>query len=414
MTRIDKTSAIFLQVLSAVAVFAWTNAQSSDSLGANDTSIMVVNSTEDIQFILPPPSTDILNILALPVGQGDCTFIQCPNGNVIVKDCGSSGGLRLTPAQIQNHFGPSIGRAVAIMITHPDRDHFNYLYQIQWDIQSIQAVIIGGTLQDYARFPDIHNWLVSFDTMGRLHTVNNGQPCIGTCTVPTGTSFCDNANIRFDILAANVGPSSNERSIVMKVSVSNGWSALLPGDMEGRAATAIATDPQVRPQLRSTVYKMAHHGASRLANQPDWLRPIQPRTAFASSGYNFGSCRHPRCETIRRIEALQSIAMGVSAHPFYCGNSGAPPTKYPQFTQSMYETTPCPDVLCILTYPSTGEVPPPNCRQVLQLPLENVRDDECPSDDEDEDFMNGKGSATMASYASLLTMAMLYCIFILF
>ena len=412
MAQIYKTSAIFLQVLSAVAVFAWTNAQSG-SLGANDTSILVVNSTEDIQFTLPPPSAGLVRVIALPVGQGDSIIIQCPNGNLVVIDCGSSGGLRLTPAQIQSIFGSSIGRVVAIVITHSDKDHFNYLYQIQWELPNVQTVIIGGTLQDYAPNPNIHNWLMNFDTMGRLHTVNNGQSCIGTtCTVPLGTSFCSDPNIRFDILAANIGPTPNEKSIVMKVSVSNGWSALLPGDMEGNAATTIATNPQVGPQLRSTVYKMAHHGASRLANQPNWLQPIQPSTAFASSAYNFGSCRHPRCETIRRIEALQSIATGVMAHPFYCGNSGAPPTKDNQFTQSMYDTTPCPDVLCILTYPSTGEVPP-NCWQVSQLPLENVRDDECPSDDEDEEFMNGKGSATMASYASLLTMAMLYCIFML-
>ena len=161
---------------------------------------------------------------------------------------------------------------------------------------------------------------------------------------------------------------------------------------------------------------MAHHGASTKANKEVWLQPIQPHTAFASSYYNFGLCRHPRCETIGLLEDLKSIATGVSAHPLYCGNSGtgAPPTKYPQYTLSMYETTPCNKVLCILTFLSTGEEVPPDCWQVSQLPLENVRDDECPSDDEDEEFMNGKGSATTAGCASLLTMAMLYCVFIHF
>ena len=412
MARIDKTSVIFLQVLSAVAVFSWTDAQSSGSLGANESFTLVVNSTEDFQFTLPSPSDDTMILAAIPVGQGDCTYILCPSGNsIVVVDCGSSGGLGVSPPFLDG-LASSTGGGVTIVITHPDRDSFNYLYQIQWAPQTIRAVIIGGTLQDYTKFPNISTWLMNWHEKGRLYMVNNGQPCIGNCTVPIDTSFCDDANIRFDILAANIGPSSNEKSIVMKVSVSNGWSALLSGDMEGRAATAIATDPQVGPQLRSTVYKMAHHGASRLANQPDWLQPIQPSTAFASSAYNFGSCRHPRCETIRRIQALQSIAT-VSAHPFYCGNSGAQPTKYLLITLSMYETTPCPDVACLLQYYPTGEVES-FCNQVLQLPPKDVRDDECPSDDEDEEFMNGKGSATMASYASILTTAMLYCIFILF
>lgn len=48
--------------------------------------------------ILPPDPT-YLQIYALPVGQGDCTIIQCPgSGAIIVLDCGSCGGNN------RNHF----------------------------------------------------------------------------------------------------------------------------------------------------------------------------------------------------------------------------------------------------------------------------------------------------------------------
>ena len=37
-----------------------------------------------------------LSVYGLPVGQGDCTVIKCPNGNIVVMDFGSPGGKGLT------------------------------------------------------------------------------------------------------------------------------------------------------------------------------------------------------------------------------------------------------------------------------------------------------------------------------
>ena len=229
-----------------------------------------------------------------------------------------------------------------------------------------------------------------------------------------GIQFCNNQSIQFDILAANIRQESNQKSIVMKVSVNNGWSALLPGDMEGPAASEIANNIGLR--LQSTVYKIAHHGASRLANRPDWLEKIQPRTAFASSGYDYGRCHHPRCETIGRLATLNTITQGVQPHQFYCGNRNVdnrrvPPSTSNQFTMSMYETTPAQNVMCLIKYSSLGDFNN-NCLIVQQLPIEEVGDDEslgdndecpsndeeneCPSDHENDLFMNGKGSTNMA------------------
>ena len=57
-----------------------------------------VDGAQDVNVRLPPPTVD-LQTYAIPVGQGDCTVIQCPNGNTVVLDCGSSGGNRVTPGQ---------------------------------------------------------------------------------------------------------------------------------------------------------------------------------------------------------------------------------------------------------------------------------------------------------------------------
>ena len=365
-----------------------------------------MNRTEDISIALPPPTAD-LQFYALPVGQGDCTIIQCPNGNTVVLDCGSSGGNRMTPNQVENFLGTQINQVVAIIITHPDRDHFNYLYQIDWNDTSINQVIIGGTLQNYDRpssqFMMIYNWLLNFNNMGKLYTVSNGQSCIGNCAVTLGTNFCDNQNIQFNILAANVGSTSNQKSIVMK-SVVGQFSMLLPGDMEGTAANTIATT--LGQQLQSVVYKIAHHGASTIANSPTWLAPIQPRSAFASSAYNFGNCRHPRCLTIQRILNSQTIIQTTLSHDFYCGNGpGVNPTQYNDYNESIFETSPTLNSICLVTYLSSlqGSY---NCFQLFQV-SDGVGDDECPQPEDLEEEEGGNGARIPVVASSLIAIVTL-------
>lgn len=366
------------------------------------TSSEIINRTEDIAFTIPSPAGN-LQVYALPVGQGDCTIIQCPTGQIIVVDCGSSGGNRLTSQQIQLFLGNRIGDVVAIIVSHPDRDHFNYLYSINWQTTSIRSVIIGGTIQDYNRsnqeFMMMFNWLMNFNNTGKLQTISNGQQCIGNCIVAGGTNFCSNLNIPFNILAANVGPTSNQKSIVMKVSL-GAFSLLLPGDIEGPAATAIAGNPAVLQQLHSVVYKMAHHGASASANQPAWLAPILPQVAFASSAYNFGNCRHPRCITISRLLNLGTIVPS-QPHTFYCGNTGAP-TQLNAFCRHMYETSPRPNMICMLGYTSTGQFDQ-QCYQMLEK-SDGVEDDECP---QEEDIEDGGASTIIVGPMVIITLLFL-------
>lgn len=202
-----------------------------------------------------PAPTASLQVFALPVGQGDCSVIQCPNGNIIVFDCGSNGGFGMSPDRIENWLGTSINHVVAILISHPNTDHFNYLPDIEWNSTSIRAVIIGGTEQSYRmRGPDIRDWIDEWSDEGKLFTIGTAQSspssCIGNCVVNTSTNFCDDSTFQFNMLAANNGTvrTSNEQSIVMKMIV-GGWSMLLSGDMEGQASLNIAS--QLSAQLAS-------------------------------------------------------------------------------------------------------------------------------------------------------------------
>ena len=367
-----------------------------------------------------PAPTASLQVFALPVGQGDCTVIQCPNGNIIVFDCGSSGGpVRMLNQGIEKWLGTSINRVVAILISHPNADHFNYLPYIGWNPMSIGAVIIGGTVQSYEmRGQAIGDWINKWSNAGKLFTIGakHSKPpssCIGNCDVSTGTNFCSDSNIQFNILAANNGTAStsNELSIVMKMVVGE-WSMLLSGDMEGTASLKIAN--LLGSKLQSVVYKMSHHGASSKANMDGWLGPIKPQFAFASSGYNYGKCKHPTCETKARLLELKTITK-AKPHQFYCGNppSGSP-TPDNDFPYNMLQTSPNNTHICLLTYVSTTSVLPnsncfiPSSTFDYQVTGDDDFDEEC-----DDGSLSGGGVLSTTTSLFVLTTAVVLFSFVL-
>ena len=386
----------------------------------------VAQSFGNISDFAAPSSAGILplQVYAVPVGQGDCTIIQCPNGNIVVFDCGSSGGNRLTANETASWLGNAIDRVVAILISHPDRDHYNYLPKIQWDTIGIRAVIIGGTSSRAYRLEHMASWLKMWNSTNKLYTIGTSQssprsPCIGNCFVNTDMDFCNDQNIQFNILAANVGSTSNQQSIVMKITVGQSWSMLLSGDMEGSASSTIAR--QLGSGLQSVVYKMSHHGASTSANMIGWLNPIQPRSAFASSDYNFGGCKQPRCVTRDRLRNLNTI-ITTTPHLFYCGNApGINPTIDNNYQYSMFQTSPAADIICLLIYVSSNVEPQSSCEQRIASKFQRLADDDSTfdgdrDDDEDTDAVASTVGGTLSTAASsiVLTVAtLLLCSIIL-
>ena len=95
-----------------------------------------------------PPANDNLNIYALPVGQGDCTVIQCPRtgtgngkGAVTIIDAGT----------FKDHFDPKAfgnylkgARIKYVILTHPHKDHYSLIDLIPYlmDIQKNYKYII--------------------------------------------------------------------------------------------------------------------------------------------------------------------------------------------------------------------------------------------------------------------------------
>ena len=87
-------------------------------------------------------NNEVLNILTLPVGQGDSTIIKCPKSNIfIIIDMGSSKGAGFVDlkgtqnllkgeeysTQVLNFIKDNNGQIKEIFLTHPHRDHLSFM-----------------------------------------------------------------------------------------------------------------------------------------------------------------------------------------------------------------------------------------------------------------------------------------------
>ena len=370
-------------------------------------NLTTVDRVEDATFSAIPPVSGNLEIYALPIGQGDCTIIQCPSGSLVVLDCGSSSanGPQFSALQVRNYLGSRINDVSTIIITHPDRDHYNYLFQIGFNVASIQNVIIGANLSSYVGTHQdnlrIVAWLANFQRMMKLQLVSGGNGCIGNCVVNSGTNFCNNANIQFTILAANVGNTPNE--LWWESAIFNSllccletWKDQLPLWLQHIWVSRCS---------RLCTRYIAHHGASRLANKQDWLAPIQPTMAFASSAYNFGNCRHPHCDAICNLMPLGLTTINSDAslsHAFYCGNNPGNPIQRNDYPYSIYQTTPAANIMCLLTYTSALHFSH-TCYQVQEVSVStSVGDDECPQEIEKSCTIEEQSSGTQNMIVSIV------------
>ena len=147
-------------------------------------------------------------------------------------------------------------------------------------------------------------------------------------------------NVKFMILGANLGGSTNSQSAVIKMEYYT-YSILLPGDFETEKAQQDLVDCyKGTNELKAFIYKMAHHGASNLANDAPFVAAIQPQIAFTSQAYPETRNAHPRCDAINVLIDNGNI-MRVNPQtnsPFACGAAANEPRVYNEWDRAIYAT----------------------------------------------------------------------------
>ena len=113
-----------------------------------------------------PTLEGTLEMTVLNVGQGDCIFLQFPDGQTMVMDAGSEFGSSNTYDKLADHLDVRGIQALDYMfITHSDYDHIRYVQDILEEYE-VKAIYIPRVAEDMSATLFDRN--VSFCLVARL------------------------------------------------------------------------------------------------------------------------------------------------------------------------------------------------------------------------------------------------------
>ncbi|HVT10718.1 MAG TPA: MBL fold metallo-hydrolase [Fimbriimonadaceae bacterium] len=271
----------------------------------------------------------------LDVGQGDGTFIICPEGECILVDLGSkkNGDIAGSDAvtflvdtlnDIQIKRGLSNPTIDLMVLTHGDGDHYNLIPQLlnsfDDDPLDVYLLAIGGPKSDYGDAnSEIREFINTQDANDAL--VDLGDNVRDAANHPRYTYSTDLVQVY--ILSANYpqknGGSKNAKSVVLMI-VYQGRKIILTGDAEAPTEGEILLHYNAA-FLQCDALKLGHHG-SKNGTSANWLAALQPKMAFASSDMKWA---HPYCEVIKRVSDTGNLWQAMF-HWWLCG-AGAGVTK---------------------------------------------------------------------------------------
>ncbi len=243
---------------------------------------------------------DRLRVTMVDVGQGDCTWVDLPDGRLMVVDGGGFVGSPVDPGQ---RVGLALLRArrrervdIAVL-THPHPDHFlglaTLLRQVEvgelWDTGQGEAEGAGPVYA--AMLADLRRRGVPIrrpaELCGQVHPVGPAtirvlDPC------PT----------------FRPGANANDNSLVLRIALGQ-RAVLLAGDAESEQELRLVA--RHGAELRADLLKVGHHG-SRTSSSPAWLGAIRPRWATISSGAR-NRHGHPHFEALQRLAAVSAVRL---------------------------------------------------------------------------------------------------------
>ena len=226
------------------------------------------------------PSTSVMTIAFIDVGQGDAILIRDGNGFDVLVDGGrksASDGLLEYMRQVD------VDDLEVVLATHADSDHIGgliaVLEAVDIPVESVyfngypgdtqtwtefsKAVTSTGLSLNQAQFPDTYSW-------GGINVqVLNPLPSM-------------------------VDPDQNKASVVLLLDYVQ-IAVLLPADIDSSVENQLSNRTVT---LQADILKVAHHG-SKFSTSQSFLQEVLPHEAVISVGPNPHD--HPTIETLTRL-----------------------------------------------------------------------------------------------------------------
>lgn len=211
------------------------------------------------------------------VGQGDCTLIKTPDGNMLI-DAGENGYEKTVLDYLEAQGVDSLKYLVA---THPHSDHIGGVAEVL-DAVPTENIIMPRLSKNNTPTT------VTYEKM--LTAIKNCGAKVIAAKPGNEYSF---GGAEFTVLAPfEQDENLNNMSVVLKLNYS-GYSFIFSGDAEKEVENQIL---KAGYDISADVYKGAHHGSST-SNSKKFVRAINPTYAVLSyeEGNSYG---HPHRETV--------------------------------------------------------------------------------------------------------------------
>ena len=225
-----------------------------------------------------------LYIHFVDVGQGDCTFIETPQGKTILIDGGENSVLSYI-------LDRGYTKIDYIIISHFDSDHVGGILEILQKIKVGQA-IIGKQGENSENF-------IKFIEIAKKKKINVKVVKKGDRIIIDKQVYIDILWPKEELIEDNV---LNNNAIVAKLNY-RGITMLFTGDVEEIAEDKMIFEYKNTDFLKCNILKVAHHG-SKTSSTDTFLQIAKPQIALIGVGEN-NKYGHPSQEILERIQSLR-------------------------------------------------------------------------------------------------------------
>lgn len=248
-------------------------------------------------YALPARQEGEMRLHFVDVGQGDCTIVEFPEGDLLVVDGGDGGWKNENNLfRYVNGLHPA---SVSVLVSHADYDHFGGLTEFIecFGADAVYLPAVEGQTASYRAFAEAAERSgAELQTLSRYDVIAKESGAYAVCLSPYSLGETD----------------GNDSSTVLFVSYS-GVNAVLCGDIsaereeklvrESGLDEALFDSGEYRVRLGETdILKVAHHGSAN-SSSADWLSLLSPETAIVSCGKG-NYYAHPAGETVERLARI--------------------------------------------------------------------------------------------------------------
>ena len=203
------------------------------------------------------PAPGVAQLVALDIGQGDALLVGDPVAGWMLVDGGPD------PVELRRGLRRhGVEALAAVVLSHPHADHADGLAGLMGHLP-VGAVVVGPLSEDSPLVAEARSAGVEVTVATTGVSWVFGSTTVAVLSPPPG----------------GIAADPNESSLVLRVEVDGGASALLAGDAELIAQTRLLGDPAV---VDVDVLKVPHHGGD--TNADGFLVATTPEIAVISAG----------------------------------------------------------------------------------------------------------------------------------